>query len=246
LRILGVYNIRRRVLRSIAAILSGWLVAVGGYLATMLVIALFNRETFRPGTELSVGWWLLTLFVGLVWSVTAGFVTGVIAQRREVVHAVGLVLFALFVRACWPKGRGSTMSVPDWYWITAYLLGGPSPVLGGWLRARQDALVNRIPASVTGPFRDAHRSITRSIAHFRFPIAIVLSILTFLVGMRAGVFALGAGLIVMQRYFGGVPCPDIFALPVVLIVMFLLPFLLSCFVYRKIVAKGASMMSVEE
>jgi hypothetical protein len=40
-------SVNRKILRSIAAILLGWLVTVGGYVVTMVVIAFFNPEAFR-------------------------------------------------------------------------------------------------------------------------------------------------------------------------------------------------------
>lgn len=118
----GGTPVGRIVLRSIAAILLGWLVAFGGVVVTIVVIGLFDPETFKPAEHHSIGYWLISLFVGLIYSVVGGFVTGVIARRREVAHAIGLVVFGLLISQCWPSGDTSTTFVPNWYWIGGYVL----------------------------------------------------------------------------------------------------------------------------
>ena len=72
------------ILRSTVAVASGWIVAAGGYILTVVIFSLFNPETFTPGVPLPIGWLLVTLAVSAVWSVAAGFVAGVIARRREI------------------------------------------------------------------------------------------------------------------------------------------------------------------
>jgi hypothetical protein len=231
----------RRILRSIVAILVGWVVAVGGYVMAMLVIALFHQETFSPGVQLSTGWWLVNLFVGLVSSVVGGFVTGVIAQRREVIHAAGLVLFGLLVYMCWPSGQEDTASVPTWYTITAYVLTIPSTILGGWLRARQDVPIQRMPESMIRTVDNIRLSMAITVDRFRFPIAAASSVVVFVIGVRLGLLLTGVVLLVIQRFFE----PESHGGAIVAVgpaLSLFLPALLCRYVYRKIMAVDTSLL----
>lgn len=232
-------------MRSVAAILLGWLVTLGGYVVTMVVIALFNPEAFKPAVHYSTGYWLVTLSVGLFYSVVGGFVTGVIARRREIAHAIGLVVFGLLISKCLPSGHTNTMSVPNWYWIAGYVLGAPSTVLGGWLRAKQHLLVSRIPGRVVRTIDDLRLSTALTVDFFRFPIAVVVSVGTFVISFYVGILSAGAGLLAIQRFLGGEPRGDVGIIPVSLVFLasFLLAFLLSRYFYRKIMLRDTSLMN---
>lgn len=231
----------KTILRSSAAILVGWLVVVGGYLVTMIGIALFNRGAFQPAAHHSTGWWLIGLSVGFIFSVAGGFVAGAIAQRREIAHAIGLVLLGLLVYQCWPGTHASMISVPQWYRIACYVLL-PSPVMGGWLRAQQHALAQRMPSSVVSIFANIRLSIALTIDCFRFPIALACSVATFVIGMRIGVLISGAALLGIQTLFGEAHRDTIIATPLALFGMFVLPFLPARLVYRRIMAQGSSVL----
>lgn len=129
-----------RVVQGAIAILAGWIVMSAGYLATMAISGFIDSEGFAPGSQLS---WCGIVFVFAVLygsALIGGFVTGVIARRNEVKHAIGLVLFTwlaisgLFL--LFAKGD-SKVSLAHPYTIAAYLLLCPSILIGGWLRGRQ-------------------------------------------------------------------------------------------------------------
>ena len=231
----------RRALRSIAAILSGWLVTVVGYIVTMVIIALFNPETFKTSAHYSRGYWLVTLFVGLIYSIVGGFITGIVARRREVAHAIGLVVFGLLISECWPRGDQNTMSVPGWYWIAGYVLVAPSTILGGWLRARQGVLLAKIPPSVTATVDNVRLSIAITIDHSRPLIATLLALVTF-VTVLFGAMPLGllVLMVVLERLFGREYHPPI-AFPV-FIASIILASILSRRIFRRIMSRDASLM----
>jgi len=240
----GGIPVNRTVLRSIAAILSGWLVTVGGYVVTMVVIALLDPEAFKPALHYSTGYWLVTLSVGLICSVVGGFVTGVIARRREIAHAIGLVLFGLLASKCWPSSHTNTMSVPNWYWVAGYVLMPLSTILGGWLRAKQHLLVRRIPGRVVRTIDDLRLSTVLTVDFFRFPIAVVVSVGAFVISFYVGILSAGAGLLAIQRLLGGEPRGDVGVILVSLVFLasFLLAFVLSRCVYRRIMLRETSLM----
>jgi hypothetical protein len=234
----------RNLLRSVAAILSGWLVTVVGYIVTMVIIALFNPETFKTSAHYSLGYWLVTLFVGLIYSIVGGFITGIVARRREVAHAIGLVVFGLLISECWPRGDQNTTSVPDWYSIVAYVLGPLFTVLGGWLRAKQDILVSRVPGCIVTTVDDLRLSAALTVDAFRFPIAVVVSVALFVIGLYGGLLAGGAALLAMRRFCGEEPEGDVAAALISLLlgVSLLLALPLSRYSYRKIMLRDHSLM----
>jgi len=133
----------RNVLRSVVAVPSGWAVGVGGCIVTMIVIAFFNHETFKPGAQLPTEWLLVTLAILVIWSVLAGFVVGVIAQRREIEHAIGLVIFTWLLSLYFTARSGNPAQGPSWYVTAGEILGVLSNLLGGWLRLKQRILLER-------------------------------------------------------------------------------------------------------
>lgn len=235
----------RTVLRSLAAILLGWLVTLGGYVVTMVVIALFNPEAFKPAVHYSTGYWLVTLSVGLFSSAVGGFVTGIIARRREIAHAIGLVLFGVLASMCLPSSHTNTMSVPNWYWIAGYVLMPSSTILGGWLRAKQHILVTRMPGRMVRTVDDLRLSVALTVDFFRFPIAAVVSVVTFVISFYAGILSGGAALLAMRKFSGEEPGDDVAAVLISLIfgASLLLAFLLSRYFYRKIMLRDTSPMN---
>jgi len=203
----------------------------GGYIVTMIVIAIVCRDPFRPGTQFSVGSLLVSLSVEFIWSIIGGFVAAVIAQRREIEHAIGLVLFTLLVFMCLPSGHKDTTSVPSWYMIAGYISVVPATLLGGWLRMKQDILINRIPPGVI-----------RTMGYFRFPVAVTVSVLTFVIGTYLGVLLGVAGLWAIERISGRKHLGDFLA-PVCLIAPVFLSFLLSRCIYRRIMIRHTSLMN---
>lgn len=127
----------RKILRTGVAIASGWIVAAGGYILTVIVFSLFNPDTFSPGVPLPAGWLLVTLAVSGVWSVVAGFVTGVFAGRRETEHAIGLAFFTLILLVCFVHWNRNLGQVPTWYVMAGGGVTCVAILAGGWLCRRQ-------------------------------------------------------------------------------------------------------------
>jgi hypothetical protein len=191
----GETRVSRGILRSTVAIASGWIVAVGGYILTVVVFALFNQEGFTPGVPLSAGWLFVTLAVSAVWSVVAGFVTGVIARRREIAHASGLVLFTLIVSVCFVSRNRNLGQVPTWYMIAGMVLTSLAILVGGWLRRSQRILLGKMPEGVVPAADDARLSMAATVDRWRFLIAAAVTFVTFLACFWALVLGAGKGLL---------------------------------------------------
>jgi len=187
--------VSRGILRGTVAIASGWIVATGGYILTTIVFALFNQETFTPGVPLPAGWLLVTLAVSAIWSVVAGFVTGVIARRREIEHAVGLVLFTLIVSVYFVSRNRNLGQVPTWYMIAGEVLTSLALLVGGGLRRNQRILLGKVPEGVVGTVDDARLSIAIGVDCRRFLIAAVVTFVTFLASFWALVLGAGEGVL---------------------------------------------------
>jgi hypothetical protein len=183
------------ILRSTIAVASGWIVAVGGYILTVVVFALFNPETFTPGVPLPTGWLLVTLAVSAVWSVAAGFVAGVIARRREIEHVVGLALFSLAVSVCFVNWNRNLAQVPTWYVIAGLVLMSLASLMGGWLRRNQRILLAQVPDRVVPTAADARWSIALRVDRWRFWITAVVTSITLLACLWALVLGAGQGLL---------------------------------------------------
>jgi hypothetical protein len=223
----GRMPVCRIVLRSVAAVLAGWLVTLGGYIVTIVVIALLYPGAFQPAAHHSAGYWLVSLFVDLIWSVVGGFAAGVIARRREVAHAIGLVLFGLLASKCILSSYADTVSVPNWYWIAGYAQGTLFTILGGWLRMKHRILLDRGSEAAIKATHNARLAIALLAAPFAFVLALYVTAVLGTVGLTP----------ILDRLFGE-RHPGTGILPC------FLAFLLSCFaaryVFRKIVGVPAS------
>ncbi len=189
----GETHVSRGILRSAVAIASGWIVVTGGYILTVIVFALFNAEGFTPGAPLSAGWLLFTLAVSAVWSIAAGFVTGVVARRREVEHAIGLALLTLVVSVYFVSRNRNLGQVPTWYMIAGEAVTALAILVGGWLRRGQRILLGKVPEGMAGKVDDARLSIATTVDHWRFWIAAVVTFITFLASFWALVLGAGEG-----------------------------------------------------
>jgi hypothetical protein len=183
------------ILRSTVAVASGWIVAAGGYILTVVIFSLFNPETFTPGVPLPIGWLLVTLAVSAVWSVAAGFVAGVIARRREIEHGIGLALFSLTVSVCFVIWNRNLAQVPTWYVIAGEVLTSPAILMGGWLQRDQRILLARVRDGLVPTNDDTRLSIAITVDRCRFWIAAVVTFITFLACLWALVLGAGQGLL---------------------------------------------------
>lgn len=181
----------RGILRSAVAVVSGWIVVTGGYILTSAVFGLFNPDTFTPAVPLPAGWLLVTLVASAIWSVIAGFVTAVFAQRREVGHAIALVLLSLIVSLYFVSTNENLGQVPAWYMIAGEVLTSVAILVGGWLRKNQRILLGRLSKGATGTVA----SISLAADRWWFLIAVVVTFITFLACFWALVLGAGQGLL---------------------------------------------------
>ncbi len=184
-------HVSRGILRSTVAVVSGWIVVFGGYILTIIVLALFNEETFTPGVRLPVGWLLVTLAVSALWSVVAGFVTGVVARRREIEHVIGLVLLTLIVSVYFVSTNRNLGQVPTWYITAGEALMSLALLAGGWLRKNQRILLGKASEGIVATADKPRLVIATTVDRWRFWIAAVVTFITFLASFWA--LALGAG-----------------------------------------------------
>lgn len=183
----------RRILLGGVAIASGWVIVAGGYILTVMVFSLFNQEGFTPGAPLRTGWLLFTLAASAIWSIAAGFVTGVIARRREVEHAIGLTLFTLAVSMYFVSRNRNLGQVPTWYMIAGEAVTALAILMGGWLRRGQRILLGEMPEGVTGTVDNARLSIAMTVDRWRFLMSAVVAFITFLACFWALVLGAGEG-----------------------------------------------------
>lgn len=202
----GSAQVHSGVGRSLIAVAAGWAAAFAGGIATMLVIAICRPANF--GTReaaLSTRSLLATLLMSIPWSVIAGFVTGGIARRNEVKHGIGLILFTLVVYACsclLGPGRGNAVQSPTWFQATGCVLSVPSVLLGAWLQMRRRILPQKAPMGLAGAANDLWLSIAILADPFRFPIAIVVSVIIALGGAGFGTLLMGIGLLGIRDLLG--------------------------------------------
>jgi hypothetical protein len=193
--VFGEIQVNKKMLRSTVAIALGSIITAGGYILTIIAFALFNQETFTPGVPLPSGWLLVTLVVSAIWSTVAAFVTGVIARRREIEHAIGLALLSLMISAYFVSRNRNLGQVPTWYVVSGEVLTCFSLLVGGWLRKSQRILLGKVFEGVVGRVDDARLSIAIGVDRWRFLIAAVVTFITFLAFFWALVLGAGQGLL---------------------------------------------------
>ena len=224
----GDVLMNKRVLRSVLAIPLGWIVSLVGCIVTMIVISIFNREALKPGVQPSVELLLVTLLVSFVFNIVGGYVTGVIAQRSEIRHAIVLVLFMLLLSVTiW-----RTTQTPHWYTAVARVSVIPAILLGGWLRMKQRILLDR-----------GSEAVIKATDNVRFVMVAIISFVTFLLVLFLGTELGGAGLWWTVRLLSGEdPYPPPTLLPV-FVVSLILASVLARRLFRRIIGGRASLMS---
>ncbi len=124
------------MVRSVVAVLAGAVVWALLWTASMNGLQAAFPERIQPDAYLGdVA--ILSVYIALsvAYSVIAGYVTAVVARRREVPHALALGLFQLglgiyFESTYW-------ILLPVWYHLTFLALLVPGNVFGGWMRAQR-------------------------------------------------------------------------------------------------------------
>jgi hypothetical protein len=210
-----------KFLRSVIAIISGWIVGFAVYMITMIVIAIFNQKTFQPGVQLSVGWLLIILTISTICGVLSGFVTAFIAQRSEIKHAFGLILVSVLISIYFMATNKNASTVPDWYKTTELILMVPSILFGGWFRVKQKILLEK-----------RSKGMIRITSILRFLTAICLSFCVFVIILFSGTLLGGFALVkFFQKFYS--EDYSILILPLFIVYAYL-SFRVSRFIFRKI------------
>ena len=126
------------MIRSVLAVLSG---AVGWavlWLGSNAIIAKLNPETIREGEPITdPGLLFLLIFVSVVFSIAAGYLTGLLARRAEIPHVVALGILQLALGMFFQIQYWDLM--PLWYHFIFLVLLLPGNVVGGVFRKAQKA-----------------------------------------------------------------------------------------------------------
>jgi hypothetical protein len=128
---------QRRVLRSIGAVLAGFVATFVLSIATDLV--LHSAGVFPPwGQPMSDALFLLATAYRTVFTVAGGYITARLAPVRPMGHALTLGIVGLFAAiagtvATWNKGPEFG---PKWYPLALVALAIPCTLLGGKLAQR--------------------------------------------------------------------------------------------------------------
>jgi MFS family permease len=129
-------NRRKKMGRSIAAVLAGAVVWSFFYQLTFPVVTMIDPDIWEGAERVDHAPWLATVIaLSVVYSVAAGYVTGLVGKKDEPKHALrlGVLQFAL----------GITFEVmfwsftPVWYHLVFLALLIPGNVYGGMLREKR-------------------------------------------------------------------------------------------------------------
>ena len=114
------------LLRSVVAVIVGYAVfAIPGYL-------IFRLTGHAPHEAPSVQFLLVTLTSGIFFALVGGYVSGWVAGRHPLAHAVAmatLIVIGAGTSLAMTIGHGSV-----WSQVAAITLMAPAAVLGGWWR----------------------------------------------------------------------------------------------------------------
>jgi len=122
--------------RSLLAVLAGAITWSVLWVASAQVVAALVPGAIAPdGSAATPAVNVFFLVLSVVYSLVAGYLTALIARRREVAHtlALGVVQLALgiyFEASSWALA-------PLWYHLGFLVLLVPANVGGGWLRMRR-------------------------------------------------------------------------------------------------------------
>lgn len=115
------------VLRSIAAVVGGYLVVAGGTILT------FNVLVGQVTVDSSPRQMILGTVGAVISGIAGGVVAALLAPRSPFAHAAGvLILLALDTASVLAKGPG-----PAWFDLAGSAILAISVLIGGWLIARK-------------------------------------------------------------------------------------------------------------
>ena len=122
------------MVRSVGAVLAGMVIWAVLWIGTNVVLAAGFPETIVAGEPITSLAMLLSLIgLSVVYSIGAGFVTALVAARREVAHALALGVVQLGLGIYFEVTSWALL--PVWYHLTFLALLVPATVGGGWLHA---------------------------------------------------------------------------------------------------------------
>jgi peptidoglycan/LPS O-acetylase OafA/YrhL len=136
------------MLRSILSIVVGIVVLIGTALLTdAILLKLFPAITDAQGRVTSTAVAFLLMAYSLAYCVLAGYVTALVARRREVAHALvlGVVLVLMLI---YPTIT-SWDTTPVWYHVALFVFTAPACVAGGRWRALRKSHRGRGAAMVS-------------------------------------------------------------------------------------------------
>jgi len=123
-------------MRSILAVLAGAGVWAVLWLGLNQGLLAFAPDTFAPGEPITSGVALLGVWLSsVVFSVFAGWVTGIVARGQEVTAATILGVLQLGLGIFFQAQSWDLM--PLWYHLLFLVCLMPGNVYGGWLRSKQ-------------------------------------------------------------------------------------------------------------
>ncbi len=130
------------MLRSILAILAGYVTIVLGVTSTLAILFFAARDAFpgEPGPFRGPTWILVVeLVAGFACAVLGGYVCALVARRRELAH--GLVLCAIMLVLGLVSAGAESGMKPTWSSVALPVVGVLGVLLGARWRAAHVALL---------------------------------------------------------------------------------------------------------
>ena len=123
--------------RSILALLAGFIAEPLLVVAADFLYSRINPQAFTPeGAVFGVAAAVVLIYVQII-NAISGWITGVIAPKKPVTHA--LILGAIGFVLCIIVSARRWGLEPHWYLLGGIVLAIPSTVLGGYLAGRHPA-----------------------------------------------------------------------------------------------------------
>jgi hypothetical protein len=123
------------LVRSILAVLVGYLVLAVGIGVTDFVISLFSPGGYPSGPHPEAKWMVVELVVGAILILCGGYLTASLARRRETHHALALGIVTAAIAAVSLIIYRSLQ--PAWFQLVVALIAIPAALAGGRLKTRQ-------------------------------------------------------------------------------------------------------------
>lgn len=127
------------MMRSIGAVLAGYVVTAVLVIAMFYVLGVFNPELVagaRPPLAKNAGWLTLLFVLGMIFAALGGYVTAALAARAPGKHAAALAVFMLAMSVV--SAVMAYMQVqPFWFELANGAAGSVAALGGGALRVRR-------------------------------------------------------------------------------------------------------------